>query len=798
MLENKYNFQESEKKWQEFWQNEGIYKFDKTSPKKIFSIDTPPPTVSGKIHIGHIFSYSQAEFVARYKRMTGYNVFYPFGFDDNGLPTERLVEKECGIKAHEVSREDFRDKCVEVATKYEEEFKKLFMAAGNSADFSLSYSTVSPRVQRISQKSFIDLVKQGEAYYGERPAIWCPECRISIAQAELESKDIESSFNHIKFYLADNKNEYLEIATTRPEMLAACVCVFVNPNDERYKKYVGKKVVVPIYNFTVEILTDDKAAIDKGTGIVMCCTYGDETDLFWQEKYNLPRKTVIDDDGRMTALAGKYEGLKIKKAREEIINDLKEAGLMIKQEPIVHAVATHERCGTPMEINIKKQWFIKLVDHKEEFLKRGEEVKWFPEFMKSRYANWVENVNRDWCISRQRYFGVPIPVWYCEHCGEIILPDEKDLPINPLVDSPKKPCPHCGSTHFVPETDIFDTWQTSSITPQINCKWSEDEKFYEDMMPMSLRPNAHDIIRTWDFYTIAKSHYHSNCLPWENVMISGFVMANKDEKISKSKSNSRMAPETLLKEKSADVTRYWASTGSLGRDIIFTEEEFKNGSKLVNKIWNASKFVIGLLQGYKPKETQLEPMDKWVVAKFNDMQKKFRDYFEKYEIGLSMNELEKFFWNFCDNYIEIAKRRLYNPEVFGEKATNSAKYASYKVLFGMLKLFAIYVPHITEEIYQDYFREFEKEKSIHLTQIDQIKAEHNQDIIKGGDEVVEIVSKIRQYKSENNYSLKEELSDVTLLGYSDFIKSVDYDLKGVGGIVNLHFESGEKDIKIVK
>lgn len=797
MLDNRYNFLESEPKWQKFWQDEGIYKFNPSSNKETFSIDTPPPTVSGKIHIGHIFSYSQAEFVARYKRMTGYNVFYPFGFDDNGLPTERLVEKEFGIKAHEVSREEFRDKCMEVAKKYEQDFRNLFIAAGNSADFSLCYSTVSPEVQKISQKSFLELVKAGEAYYGERPAIWCPECRISIAQAELESKDIESSFNHLKFNIA-GENNYLEIATTRPEMLCACVCVFVNPNDERYKKYVGKKVIVPLYNFEVEVLTDDKAAIDKGTGVVMCCTYGDETDLFWQQSHNLPVKVAIDDGGRMTALAGKYEGMKVKAAREAVIADLKKTGLLLKQEPLVHAVATHERCGTPMEINIKKQWFIKLVDHKEEFLKRGEQIKWFPEFMKSRYTNWVENVDRDWCISRQRYFGVPIPVWYCEKCGEIILPDEQDLPVNPLVSSPKHACPKCGSTSFRPETDIFDTWQTSSITPQINCKWGTDEKFYEKMMPMSLRPNAHDIIRTWDFYTIAKSHYHSNSLPWKNVMVSGFVMANKDEKISKSKSNSKMSPETLIKEKSADVTRYWASTGSLGRDIIFTDEEFKNGAKLVNKIWNASRFVLSLLGEYKPEKIDLLPMDKWIIGKFNQMQRKFKDYFEKYEIGLAIGELEKFFWNFCDNYIEIAKKRLYNPDIYGLDATNSAKFASYNVLLGMLKLFAIYLPHITEEIYQAYFREIEGEKSIHLTQLTPIDEEIDAETVENGDEVAQIVSKIRAFKSENNLSLKEELSKVTLVGYGDFVKACEVDIKAVGSIVSLEFEDGEKDVKIVK
>ncbi len=791
---DKYNFKESEPKWEKFWQDNKIYSFDKNSKKEIFSIDTPPPTVSGKIHIGHIFSYTQADFIARYKRMMGYNVLYPFGFDDNGLPTERLVEKEFGIRAHEMSREEFREKCMQTVEKYEQEFKQLFIRDGISSDWDRVYNTISPRVQKLSQKSFLDLYKKGKAYYGEKPAIWCPECQVSIAQAELESKDIASTFNHIKFFI-EHSDEYLEIATTRPELLCACVCVFVNPEDKRYAPLVGKNVKVPLYNFYVPVLTDEKADIDKGTGAVMCCTFGDETDLLWQQKYNLPIKEAITDGGRMTALAGKYEGLKTKKAREDIIADLKENDLLIKQEEIVHAVATHERCGTPMEIKIKKQWFISLVDDKKSFLENGEKINWYPSFMYGRYSNWVDNVDRDWCVSRQRYFGVPIPVWYCKKCGKIITPEEDELPVNPLVSTPKKAC-ECGCTEFIPESDVFDTWQTSSITPQINAMWGEDDEMYKKLMPMSLRPNAHDIIRTWDFYTIAKSHYHSNCLPWKNVMISGFVMADKNEKISKSKSNSKMSPETLIDEKSADVTRYWTSTGSLGRDIIFSEEEFKNGAKLVNKIWNASKFVLSFLENYEPTHTQLLPMDEWIIAKFNDMQKHFIAYFEKYEIGLAMSELERFFWNFCDNYIEITKNRLYKPEIYGEKAKQSAQFACFVTLKEMLKMFAIYLPHITEEIYQSYFKKFDKEISIHQCKLSPIEIKTPQNIAVSGDEVCEIVSQIRRYKSENNLSLKEEVSELTVQGYSDFIKRVEYDIKAVGNVKEIIYRDGDKFVGI--
>ena len=796
---DKYNFKEREIFWEKYWQDNKIYKFDINSTKPIFSIDTPPPTVSGNIHIGHIFSYSQAEFVARFKRMTGFNVFYPFGFDNNGLPTERLVEKDRGIKAHEHTREDFRDICMDVAKKYEQDFKNIFIRAGNSADFDLLYSTVSPEVQKTSQKSFLELAKKGLAYYAEKPAIWCPECRISIAQAELESKDLPSVFNYLYFNI-EGSSEKIEIATTRPELLAACDCIFVHPEDERFKTPIGKNAIVPIFGGSVPIMADDKVATDKGTGAVMCCTFGDETDLYWQQKYNLPIKIAIDDGGRMTSLAGEFAGLKIKAARAAIINKLLEQNIIFKQENIVHAVSTHERCGTPMEINIKKQWFVDLLSHKEDFLKIGNEIKWHPAYMKSRYTNWVENIDRDWCISRQRYFGVPFPVWYCKNCGEIILADESQLPVNPLVDKPNRPC-KCGSCEFIPEPDIFDTWQTSSITPLINAKWGESENYLNKIQPMSLRPNGHDIIRTWDFYTIVKSFYHTGKRPWDNVMISGFIMADKDNKISKSKSNSKFSPSALIEEKSADVTRYWAATGSLGRDIIFSDEEFKNGAKLVNKLWNASKFAISFLTDYDPANAQsienLEPLDKWLIAKFSQMQKYFNSYFENYEIGLALGELEKFFWNFCDNYIEIAKRRLYNPDIFGKKSSDSAKQAVFMIHQEILKLFAIFIPHITEEIYQDFYKKYNNLPSIHLTELKSFSVANAQNLITAGDELVEVVSQIRRFKTENNLSQKEALTSVTLSGYEN-LKYFETDLKSSQTIDNIIFEKGSKNIIITK
>lgn len=801
MLEGKYNAAEVEKKWQDYWQENKIYNFDETSDKKVFSIDTPPPTVNGKIHIGHIFSYSQTEMIARYYRMKGYNVFYPFGFDDNGLPTERLVEKQNDIKAHDVSREEFNKMCLKSTSELEKQFRELFISNGFGVDWNHEYSTINEKSRKTSQKSFIDLFKQKKVYYSEAPALWCHDCTTAIAQAELETKELKSIFNYLKFYLKDS-DKYIEIATTRPELLPACCCIFVNPNDDRYKDLIGKDVKVPLHDFCVKVIADEDVDIEKGTGIVMCCTFGDLQDLEWYKKYNLPFKMAIGQNGRMTALCGKYEGLTIKKARNAIIEDLKENGYMIKQEDIVHNVAVHERCGTPVEITVKKQWFIDILSHKDEFLKAADKINWYPKNMKSRYTNWVENLQWDWGISRQRYFGVPFPVWYCKNCGEIIVADESKLPVNPLKDAPTcAKCEKCGCTDFTPETDIMDTWATSSMTPFINTNWIDDKEFSQKLMPMSLRPNAHDIIRTWDFYTIVKSIYHTGDIPWKNIMISGFVMASKNEKISKRKENSKIEPNTLINTYSSDVVRYWTATASLGCDVVFAEEEFKNGKKLVNKLWNASKFILMHLNDYNKNSTpSLLPMDEWIIAKFNVMYKKFDDYLSKYEIGLAFNELEKFFWNFCDNYIEIVKNRLYKPEIYGDDARLSGQKACYEVMFNMLKCFSIYFPHITEEVYQNYFKNYENEISIHKLTLSPIdESLFNNSIIELGDEVLSVITSLRKYKSENNLSLKAEIEKVIVSSNNiDFIKTSDMDIKATCSCKEIEYKkSNEFEVEVI-
>lgn len=796
MLDKKYNAQEKESKWMEYWKENKVYEFKKDQ-REVFSIDTPPPTVNGKIHIGHIFSYSQTEMIARYKRLRGYNIFYPFGFDDNGLPSERLVEKEQGKKAHEIGREEFSKLCYKTTDKYEEDFQNLFSKMGVSTDWNIHYKTVSPSTIKVSQKSFLDLISKGHCYHKESPALWCNECLTSIAQAELETKTIKTTFNYINFKTVEDGEEFT-IATTRPELLPAIVSVFINPNDTTHNHLIGKKAHIPVVDIDVPIMADEKVAIDKGTGIVMCCTFGDQTDIEWWKKYNLPLKYIFTKDGRIIESIPNYGGLKIKEARKQIIEDLQDGGFIVKIEELEHEVQTHERCGREVEYSVMKQWFIDTMTHKKDFIKIGNEIKWHPEHMHNRYNEWVENIMWDWCISRQRYFGVPFPVWYCKECGEPIFARIEDLPVNPLVDTPHIDSCKCGCRDFLPENDVMDTWATSSVTPLINMRYGEENNYEEFLKPMSIRTNASDIIRTWDFYTIVKSFYHFGMRPWDNIMISGFVMASKGEKISKSKGNAKVEPLNVIEQYSADVVRYWAGSGRLGTDIVFSDETLLRGRKLVNKLWNVSKFIEMHLTDYKDREfNQYEYIDRWILGKYQEMEEGFIKYLDDYEVGLALNILEKFFWNFCDNYIEIVKHRLYRPEEFGEVPRYSGQKTVYTLLYKLLQNFSIFFPFITEEIYQELYHD---QISIHLTEIVPLNLKYDQER-KNGDILIDIISEARGEKTNNNVSLKTPIKNFNLSVEKELEEAIIAsikDFKATLFIEQLNMKSRDKDYKVDK
>ena len=756
----KYDIRESEEKIRKFWEKNKTYKFNSKSKKPTYSIDTPPPYLSGKMHIGHAFSYSQQDFIARYRRMNG-NVFYPFGTDDNGLPTERYVEKTNKIKSKSMSRAEFVKLCLKTLKKMTPDFIQDYKDLGISCDYEIYYSTIDKNAQKVSQKSFIDLYRQKNVYKNKFPTLWCPECQTTIAQAELEDKEQHSLFTTLKFK-ADNKT--LLIATTRPEMLGACVAVFVNPKDKRYKKFVGKKAKVPLFNQEVPIIEDQSADIEKGTGVLMICSYGDKYDVESINRHKLDSKLILDKNGTLNL--GKYKNMKIKEARKQILEELKKSNLIEEQKPIIHVVNVHDKCGTNIEFITTEQWFIKILDKKKELIKKGKEVNWYPKFMYKRYENWVNGLDWDWSISRERHFGVPIPLWECKNCNEIILPEEKELPVDPLET--KKTCLKCKKP-AKGEERVLDTWATSSLTPQIASSLVNNKI----KIPYSLRPQAHDIIRTWAFYTIAKSYMHENKKPWNNIMVSGYVTLGGD-KMSKSKGTG-IQPKKLLEEYGADSLRFWAAGSNLGNDLNYQEKDLITGKKFITKLWNATRFVFMNLEDYNNKKPiKLKLIDRQFLSKLNELVESATNHFENYNYSKAKSETERFFRNmFCDNYLEIVKKRIYK----NKSGKSSAQYTLYQSLLTILKLIAPIMPFITEEIYQTYFKKIEKEKSIHLENWpDSTKTKEKTDEL---DFFLNILSKIRQEKSSAKKPMNSEISLTISKKDYEKLSNIVEDLKDV-------------------
>jgi len=779
-MANKYNFAESEPKWQEFWHNNKINEYEKWSSKPTFSIDTPPPTVSGKLHIWHISSYTQAEIIARYKRMKGFNVYYPMGFDNNWIPTEQLVEKDLKINIKEMERKDFIKKCLETNERYVEIYKNLWTRMWLSVDWTKCYSTIQLSTQQLVQKEFVKLYKKWEIISKDFPALWCTKLQATIAQAETEEKEFNEFFNDIEFTLDDGTK--LVIATTRPELLPACKAVFAHPDDERYQPYFGHKITTPLGD-TVPLLPDDKAKIDKGTGLVMCCSYWDEVDVYWFQKHELEPKICIDRYGRMiNTWLSEIDGLKVEEAREKMMEILTAKWVVRARTPIIQSKAISERWKVPVEILPVHQWFVKILDKKDILLAQNDKMNWYPNFMKKRSNDWIENLHWDWNISRNRKFWIPIPVWYDVNTNEIILPSEQQLergPVDPSVDLPD------GYTadQVKWETLVLDTWFTSGLSPLINKKMLERDGFdTSNFFPMDLRPQAHDIIRTWLLYTTLHSYLRENDVPFKNVMISGFVMAQKWEKFSKSKWNAKFDPETLIDQWWADAVRYWAAGWQLGKDMLFEENEFKNWQKLVTKLRNAASFVGMLTEWFDPKadfdtSTLLET-DKWIIARTNETIKKMSEYLDNFEYGLAKIAFEDFFWHdLCDNYLELVKVRLYKPELFEnwEVKKLAWQWTLYNVLFATLKMIAPYLPHITEEIYQNQFKNSDNEISIHKytfpTEI--LNIDNSEKIISEFEKVSEVIESVRRFKTESQISMWAALEKIVIYCSDEDRKSIE-------------------------
>lgn len=784
-LARHYEPSKVEPRLQGAWQAEDLFHFKPESAAPVYSIDTPPATVSGHLHLGHVYSYSHPDFMARYFRMRGYNIFYPMGYDDNGLPTERLVERSLGIRAAQVGRTVFIQKCLEIGVQAEKDYEKLWQRLGLSIDWSYSYRTIDELSRRTSQASFIALYKSGLAYQREAPAIWCPECRTAIAQAELNDLDRQSEFVNLPFRIAEaGHDEVVPVATTRPELLPACVAVFVHPQDARYTRFVGRTVEVPLFGQKVPVLADAGADPTKGTGAVMCCTFGDAADVAWWYTHKLLLVEAIDREGKMTPAAGVYAGLEIAAARQKVKTDLEERGFLLGRQPTSQSVRVHERCDTPVEYIVTRQWFIRVLDHREKLLAAGSQVAWHPASMQSRYTAWVENLNWDWCISRQRYFGVPFPLWYCRSCGEVMLADEDELPVDPTEQTPGRPCP-CGSTDFIPEEDVLDTWATSSLSPQIVGRWLTDPDLYRRVFPFSLRPQAHEIIRTWAFYTIVKSIFQFDTLPWKDVLISGWGLAGEGMgKISKSRGGGPMAPMEMIERYSADAVRYWAASTATGKDAVISEEKIQAGARLATKLWNVARFSERFLEAYLPaaQPPEFSPADRWILSRLEGLIGQVSGFFDSYEYAAAKNEAESFFWGeLSDNYLEMCKLRLYNPS---HPLYEGARFSLYRLLSTLLKLFAPILPFVTDEIYRSMFAAGEGFPSVHdspwpqpdLARIDP-QAENLGEIL------VAIATCVRRYKSENNLSLGAEFNGLQLktvnpdLGKS--LQSAQVDIQGI-------------------
>jgi len=731
---------------------------------------------------------------SRFKRMQGYNIFYPMGFDDNGLPTERFVEKKYKIDKAKISRKEFINLCIKETRKGAENYRRIWKCLGIGVDWSLEYNTIGKLPQRIAQRSFIDLYNKGLIYREKSPTFWCAKCRTALAQADLEDKEEDSKMYYIKFSVSGKE---AVVATTRPEMIPACVALYVNPDDSRFRELINTKARTPIFNQEVPILSSTAVQPEKGTGIIMVCTWGDVEDIDKWKADKLETKILIDQAGCLTEIGGEYAGLKLSEARKAIVQKLKSSGLLVREEKIMHVQNVHERCGTTVEFTASKQWFIKVLDFKDRLLKNGEEINWYPGFMKERYNHWVKGLKWDWCISRDRYYGVPFPLWVCEDCGAIILPQDKDLPVDPRGEKPNCQKCACGSTSFIGEKQVMDTWMTSSLSPLINGKWLEADSLMKKIYPMSVRAQAFEIIRTWLFYTMVKSMHHLDTVPWKSVMISGWGLDQRGKKMSKSKGN--IIPiDNVLKQYSADAIRWWSTGAGLGQNLKYFEDDLRGGKKIINKLWNVARFVEPVIQGNQPESLSrvVNFSDRWILAELQETVRGCTEALENYDFNQARIILEKFFWlKYCDTYLELCKERTWNPGKYKDEQIESLKITLQFSMENLLKLFAPILPFITEEIYHILFKQ-SNDKSIHTSGWPKvIKKYQNEELASLGPVFLEIINKIRHFKSNHTESFRSEICSLSLLTDNQLLRESLNDLLGLAnartGYINKEIASGE-------
>ncbi len=825
-----------EAKWSDLWESRRIYAYPRDATRDdSFSIDTPPPTVSGSLHVGHVFSYTHTDVVARYQRMRGKQVFYPMGWDDNGLPTERRVQNYYGVQcdpSHRydpdyrpaepvknkrgridlvpISRQNFIELCLELTAIDEQAFEDLFRRLGLSVDWSLTYTTIGEVARRVSQRAFLRIFEKGYAYQVEAPTLWDVDFQTAVAQAEVEDREKGGAFHRIRFA---HESGPIEIDTTRPELIPACVALVAHPDDPRFQPLFGSEVTSPLFGVKLPIVAHELADPEKGTGVAMICTFGDVTDVIWWRELGLPVRAVIGRDGafqqrcwgepgwesgdveRAQASYDRMAGRASNGARREIVEMLRESGDLVGEpQPLQHAVKFYEKGDRPLEIVTSRQWFVRTLEHRDALLARGEELRWHPRHMGARYRAWVEGLNTDWCISRQRFFGVPFPLWYpIDDDGNVdhehpIMAAESELPIDPADAVPP------GYTEdqrgqeggFIGDPDVMDTWATSSLSPQVATGWCEPESLFESTFPMDLRPQAHDIIRTWLFSTVVRAHYEHDSLPWTDAAISGWVLDPDRKKMSKSKGNV-VTPIGLLETYGSDAVRYWSTSGRLGVDTAFDENQLKVGRRLAIKLLNAARFALSRV-GEQGEVTA--PIDRAMLTALADVVERSTADLEAYEHTRALERTETFFWNFCDNYLELVKSRSYGNE--GDTAAASASRSLNVALSTLLRLLAPYLPFVTEEIWSWW-----QEGSVHRASWPD--AAELRAIAPGGNELAftvagEALGEVRKAKTEAKVSLRAEVSETVVRDTAERLEALreaEGDLRGAGNIAALRFESGD-------